>query len=195
MQPSDVRTKEDARKIVEERGMSHVKVGVFDVDGVMRGKYMGRDKFFSALDKGFGFCDVVLGWDSNDDPDLAGYHIYRGTASEAPTVIDSVVNTVLSSVDSTVVNEITYTYSIAAYDESGNASEPSGSAEATPLPGRPSVEDPSFEPTAPGPEEGLLQGRPGEVRGIAPLAGRRPDLPLAPGAARGRDDADVVHLT
>ncbi len=32
----------------------------------MRGKYMGRDKFFSALDKGFGFCDVVLGWDSND---------------------------------------------------------------------------------------------------------------------------------
>ncbi len=32
----------------------------------MRGKYMGRDKFFSALDKGCGFCDVVLGWDSND---------------------------------------------------------------------------------------------------------------------------------
>src|ERR1700687_4131594 len=27
---------------------------------------MSRDKFFSALDGGFGFCDVVLGWDSND---------------------------------------------------------------------------------------------------------------------------------
>jgi glutamine synthetase len=32
----------------------------------MRGKYMSRDKFFGALDKGFGFCDVVLGWDSAD---------------------------------------------------------------------------------------------------------------------------------
>ncbi len=32
----------------------------------MRGKYMSRDKFISALESGFGFCDVVLGWDSND---------------------------------------------------------------------------------------------------------------------------------
>src|SRR6187431_1923763 len=66
MQPENVRSAADAKKIVEERKLDHVKVGVFDNDGVMRGKYMGRDKFFSALDKGFGFCDVVLGWDSND---------------------------------------------------------------------------------------------------------------------------------
>jgi glutamine synthetase len=66
MEARDVRTAADARAIVEARGLSHVKVGVFDADGVMRGKYMGREKFFSALDKGFGFCDVVLGWDSND---------------------------------------------------------------------------------------------------------------------------------
>ena len=66
MTPESVRTAADARNIVEERKLDHVKVGVFDNDGVMRGKYMGRDKFFSALDKGFGFCDVVLGWDSND---------------------------------------------------------------------------------------------------------------------------------
>jgi glutamine synthetase len=66
MKPEDVKTAEDARAIVEERGLSHVKVGVFDADGVLRGKYMGREKFFSALSGGFGFCDVVLGWDSND---------------------------------------------------------------------------------------------------------------------------------
>jgi glutamine synthetase len=66
MKPEDVKTAEDARAIVEERGLSHVKVGVFDADGVLRGKYMARDKFFSALTGGFGFCDVVLGWDSND---------------------------------------------------------------------------------------------------------------------------------
>lgn len=66
MKPRDVRTTEDARKIVQERGLSHVKVGLFDVDGVMRGKYMSREKFLASIEKGFGFCDVVLGWDSQD---------------------------------------------------------------------------------------------------------------------------------
>ena len=66
MGPEDVKTAADARRLVEERGLSHVKVGVFDIDGVLRGKYIAREKFFSALAGGFGFCDVVLGWDSND---------------------------------------------------------------------------------------------------------------------------------
>ncbi len=66
MEPGDVRTAADARAIVEQRKLSHVKLGVFDVDGILRGKYLARDKFFSALESGFGFCDVVLGWDSND---------------------------------------------------------------------------------------------------------------------------------
>ena len=66
MQPQDVRTAAEARALVEARGLTHVKLGVVDADGVMRGKYLARDKFFSALEDGFAFCDVVLGWDSND---------------------------------------------------------------------------------------------------------------------------------
>jgi glutamine synthetase len=66
MGPDDVKTGADARRLIEERNLSHVKVGVVDLDGVLRGKYIAREKFFSALDHGFGFCDVVLGWDSND---------------------------------------------------------------------------------------------------------------------------------
>lgn len=64
--PRQVRSVADAKQIVEARGLSHVKVGLFDNDGVMRGKYMSREKFFSALDGGFAFCDVVLGWDMQD---------------------------------------------------------------------------------------------------------------------------------
>lgn len=67
LQPRAVASAEDARRIVEARGLSHVKVGMFDIDGVMLGKYMGREKFFASLEKGFAFCDVVLGWDSKDE--------------------------------------------------------------------------------------------------------------------------------
>jgi glutamine synthetase len=66
LNPREVKTAEDAKRIVEERQLSHVKVGIFDIDGVMLGKYMSRNKFFSALDNGFAFCDVVLGWDTKD---------------------------------------------------------------------------------------------------------------------------------
>ena len=64
--PRSVKTIQDAKRIVEERELTHVKVGLFDIDGVMRGKYMSKAKFFSSLDNGFAFCDVILGWDSND---------------------------------------------------------------------------------------------------------------------------------
>ncbi|MEK7821154.1 MAG: glutamine synthetase [Pseudomonadota bacterium] len=66
MDPRRVKSAADARKIVGARKATHVKVGVFDADGILRGKYMAREKFLSALDGGFGFCDVVMGWDSND---------------------------------------------------------------------------------------------------------------------------------
>lgn len=42
------------------------KIGVFDMDGVLRGKIVSRGKFESALQSGFGICDVVLGWDCED---------------------------------------------------------------------------------------------------------------------------------
>jgi glutamine synthetase len=78
MKASDVVTIEDAKKIVTERELTHVKVGLFDIDGIMRGKYMSREKFFSALETGFAFCNVVLGWDSKDqlydNSSFTGWH-------------------------------------------------------------------------------------------------------------------------
>jgi glutamine synthetase len=66
LEPRKVKTIADAKAIVEQRNLTHVKVGVFDIDGIMRGKYMSRAKFLSALESGYGFCDVVLGWDCQD---------------------------------------------------------------------------------------------------------------------------------
>ena len=76
--PRKVSSAAEARAIVEARGLSHVKVGAFDIDGVLRGKYMSAAKFLSSLEGGFGFCDVVLGWDSKDqlydNVQLTGWH-------------------------------------------------------------------------------------------------------------------------
>ena len=66
MDSRSVKTAADARALVEARGLSHVKIGVVDLDGVIRGKYLARDKFFNALEAGFNFCDVIFGWDSQD---------------------------------------------------------------------------------------------------------------------------------
>ena len=78
MHAREVKSIADAKNIVNERNIRHIKVGVFDIDGVLRGKYISRDKFFSALDKGLGFCDVVLGWDSKDqlydNVNFTGWH-------------------------------------------------------------------------------------------------------------------------
>jgi glutamine synthetase len=43
-----------------------VKVAITDIDGILRGKYLCKDKFLSAVETGFGFCNVVFGWDSSD---------------------------------------------------------------------------------------------------------------------------------
>jgi len=57
-------------QILEELKLSEaekVKVAVTDVDGVLRGKYLHKDKFLSAAEGGgFGFCNVVFGWDAGD---------------------------------------------------------------------------------------------------------------------------------
>ena len=52
--------------LLAEHSITKIKVGGFDIDGVLRGKYISRDKFDSAAETGLGFCDVIFGWDSSD---------------------------------------------------------------------------------------------------------------------------------
>jgi glutamine synthetase len=74
---------------LDEHGIRRHKIGCFDIDGVLRGKYVERRKFLSAVENGFGFCDVVLGWDVNDamydNGVVSGWHTaYR----DAPASLD-----------------------------------------------------------------------------------------------------------
>jgi len=55
-----------------------VKLAITDIDGVLRGKVISFEKFRSIVEKGFGFCDVVFGWDAGDraydNAEFTGWH-------------------------------------------------------------------------------------------------------------------------
>lgn len=51
---------------LRKEGVTKVKVACSDIDGILRGKYLHIDKFAGAVEGGFGFCDVVFGWDAHD---------------------------------------------------------------------------------------------------------------------------------
>jgi glutamine synthetase len=63
---------------LELAGTEKVKLAITDIDGVLRGKVIAFDKFKSIVEKGFGFCDVVFGWDSGDQAydngEFTGWH-------------------------------------------------------------------------------------------------------------------------
>lgn len=57
----------DILNAFESSGIQRIRLGTFDIDGILRGKYVSRDKFESAVSSGMSFCDVLFGWDMNDD--------------------------------------------------------------------------------------------------------------------------------
>jgi len=59
-------TKQEIIKKLKAYPGKKVKVAISDIDGILRGKVINVDKFLSLLDGGFGFCDVVFGWDCAD---------------------------------------------------------------------------------------------------------------------------------
>jgi len=88
-QNADVTDVATLEQWIDREGIRFFKIGVFDIDGVLRGKYVDRAKLSSAVDHGFGFCDVVLGWDVHDTlyegVEVSGWHTgYR----DAPVRLD-----------------------------------------------------------------------------------------------------------
>ncbi len=59
-------TLEEISKLLEQHEIKRVKLGAFDIDGALRGKYVSSEKFHSAAKSGLSFCDVIFGWDIGD---------------------------------------------------------------------------------------------------------------------------------
>jgi len=56
----------DILQLMTQQDTEKVKLAITDIDGVLRGKVVSFEKFRSVAEKGFGFCDVVFGWDAAD---------------------------------------------------------------------------------------------------------------------------------
>ena len=63
----------------------NIKLAITDIDGILRGKYINKDKYKSVLKNGLGFCDVVFGWDSQDV--LYEHDSYTGWAKAFPDAV------------------------------------------------------------------------------------------------------------
>jgi glutamine synthetase len=81
---------DDLLQQLEVAGTEKVKLAVTDIDGVLRGKVIGFDKFKSIAEKGFGFCDVVFGWDAGDQAyDNGAFTGWHTGYPDAMAVVDA----------------------------------------------------------------------------------------------------------
>ena len=89
---------QELKALLKDLNTQYVKVAITDVDGILRGKYMHVDKFFKSAESGYGFCDVVFGWDSADNlyefKPIAGEELFTGWHTGYP---DQTVSVVLES--------------------------------------------------------------------------------------------------
>ena len=63
---------------IKHSDSNQIKFAVTDIDGVLRGKVISKKKFLMSIAEGLGFCNVIFGWDMNDNcydnSLLSGWH-------------------------------------------------------------------------------------------------------------------------
>lgn len=82
-------TAKDILQYVKEHPSGKVKIAFSDIDGILRGKYISSEKFYSAMDNGLGVCNVIFGWDAGDAVyDNASYTGWHTGYPDCPGVVD-----------------------------------------------------------------------------------------------------------
>jgi len=70
--------KEEIINELKDSHHSKIRFAVSDIDGVLRGKIILKEKLWESLAGGIGFCDVIFGWDINDacytNTQFTGWH-------------------------------------------------------------------------------------------------------------------------
>lgn len=63
---------------IKNSGSPKIKFAVADIDGILRGKYIHKNKFLNSVENNIEFCDVIFGWDSDDicydNVEVTGWH-------------------------------------------------------------------------------------------------------------------------
>ena len=89
MKNNSEKSVEEAINSIKENPSIKVKLAVTDIDGILRGKVVSKEKFLSVAEGGFGFCDVVFGWDlgdvAYDNSKFTGWHTGY---PDAPACVD-----------------------------------------------------------------------------------------------------------
>lgn len=69
---------EDIINKIKKADSAKIKIAIADIDGILRGKYIHKNKFLDSVDNQLGICDVVFGWDSGDvcydNAEITGWH-------------------------------------------------------------------------------------------------------------------------
>jgi glutamine synthetase len=82
-------TRHEVLQLLQANNTDAVKLAITDIDGVLRGKLISFEKFVSIAEKGFGFCNVVFGWDASDAAyDNVTYTGWHTGYPDATAVID-----------------------------------------------------------------------------------------------------------
>ena len=79
----------DIISYVNNHPSGKVKIAYVDIDGILRGKYISKEKFLSIAESGTTFCDVIFGWDSSDVAyDNGSYTGWHSGYPDSPARLD-----------------------------------------------------------------------------------------------------------
>ena len=82
-------TSKEILEYVKDHPSGKVKIAFTDIDGILRGKYISSEKFFSVIENGMGVCNVIFGWDAGDvvydNVEYTGWHTGY---PDSPAVVD-----------------------------------------------------------------------------------------------------------
>jgi glutamine synthetase len=82
-------TDKDIIAYINNHPSGKVKIAYVDIDGILRGKYISKEKFLSCVESGTTFCDVIFGWDAGDVAyDNGSYTGWHSGYPDAPARLD-----------------------------------------------------------------------------------------------------------